>query len=84
MTNTEGPFQKSAFLRRKFVDFNGKEIFIITAEDWIISKLLWAAESKSEKQLTDVKNLLRNSLDDLYIESWMGELGLKDDYERCF
>ncbi|MEO7674457.1 MAG: DUF6036 family nucleotidyltransferase [Pyrinomonadaceae bacterium] len=77
------PFQKTAFERRKKVDFHGDEIFIITAEDLIISKLLWAADSKSEKQLTDIKNLLRNPFDSAYIESWVANLGIKDAYEQC-
>lgn len=77
------PFQKIAFERRQEVDFHGKEVFIITAEDLIISKLLWAADSKSEKQLTDVKNLLRTPLDVNYIESWVDKLGVKESHEQC-
>ncbi len=77
------PFQKSAFERRQKVDFHGKDIFIITAEDLIISKLLWAADSKSEKQYGDVKNLMRNPVDDNYIESWASKLGIIDAYDQC-
>ena len=77
------PFQKQAFERKQLVDFHGKNVFIITAEDLIISKLLWAADSRSEKQLTDVKNLMRNPLDIAYIESWTGRLGIQDSYDQC-
>ena len=76
-------FQKNAFERREKVDFHGKNIFIITAEDLIISKLLWAADSKSEKQLTDIKNLSRNPLDTSYIECWVEKLGVNNAYEQC-
>jgi hypothetical protein len=75
MTNPER-FQRSAFGRRKRMDFYGKEIFVITPEDLVISKLLWAKDSHSEKQLTDVRNLLRNQMDTDYIEKWALELGL--------
>jgi len=71
-----GRFQRIAFGRRKPADFLGKEVFVITAEDLVLSKLLWAKDSHSEKQLTDVKNLLRNQMDADYIEKWVVELGL--------
>ena len=77
------PFQKMAFERRQTVDFHGKEVSIITLEDLIISKLLWAADSKSDKQLTDIKNLMRNQFDVSYIESWTGKLGLRETYDEC-
>ena len=77
------PFQKSAFERRQNVDFHGGRIFIITAEDLIISKLLWAADSKSEKQLTDIKNLLRNPTDADYIKPWLSKLDVQEAYEQC-
>lgn len=77
------PFQKNAFDRRQNIDFHGKKVFIITLEDLIVAKLLWSADSRSEKQLTDVKNLMRNALDDSYIESWITKLGVKDAYDQC-
>ena len=77
------PFQITAFERRQKVDFHGMDVYIITAEDLILSKLLWAAGSKSEKQLTDVRNLMRNPLDVKYIEAWAGKLGLENTYDQC-
>lgn len=77
------PFQVTAFERRQRLDFHGMEVNIITAEDLILSKLLWAADSKSEKQLTDVKNLMRNQLDVGYIEMWAEKLAVKDAYDQC-
>ncbi|MEJ7847585.1 MAG: hypothetical protein WKF92_05810 [Pyrinomonadaceae bacterium] len=77
------PFQVTAFERRQRLDFHGMEVNIITAEDLILSKLLWAADSKSEKQLTDVKNLMRNQLDVGYIEMWAKKLAVKDACDQC-
>ena len=37
-----------------------------------------AKDSHSEKQLDDVKNLMRNQINADYIEKWTTELGLKD------
>ena len=42
-------FQKIAFENRRKTDFYGADIRIITKEDLIISKLLWAKDSRSEK-----------------------------------
>ena len=55
---------------------------MITAEDLVISKMLWAAESRSEKQMTDVKNLMRNELDLDYIKSWTTRLNIDAFFEE--
>lgn len=77
------PFQITAFERRQVVDFHGKKVAVITLEDLIISKLVWAADSKSDKQLTDIKNLMRNQFDRNYIESWTSKLEVRETYESC-
>ena len=76
-------FHSNAFKGRQVVDFHGKEIRIITAADLILSKLWWASDSHFEKQLGDVRNLIRNQLDFDYIEKWFKELGVIDLLERC-
>ena len=57
---------------------------MISREDLVIAKLLWAKDSLSELQLRDVKNLLRTAgnLDTAYLEQWVNRLSLKDVYER--
>jgi len=35
---------------------------VVSKEDLILSKLLWAKESLSERQLADVENLIRRKL----------------------
>ena len=76
-------FQKNAFGRREKTDFSGREIWIITKEDLIISKLWRAKDSRSEKQLTDVKNLMRGGFDTGYTEKWTRELGVYDLFAIC-
>lgn len=71
-------FQISAFERRRRVNFNGNDIWIITIEDLIISKLLWAKDSKSDIQFKDVRNLLNAERDERYFENWIGRLDLRD------
>lgn len=76
-------FQKTAFENRQKTGFYGREIWIITKEDLIISKLLWAKESRSEKQLTDVKNLIGSGIKADYLETWTQQLGVLDLFEEC-
>jgi hypothetical protein len=76
-------FQQNAFERRQKKDFYGKEIYIITLEDLIISKLNWAKDSLSEKQFTDVENLLQNEYDIEYVKTWTTKLGVFHLYEKC-
>ncbi len=76
------PFQKVAFERRVRVDFQGREVSTITPEDLVISKLLWAADSRSEKQLNDVKNLIRNQLDFEYIKEWATNMNVDGLFEE--
>ncbi|MCY7347092.1 MAG: hypothetical protein LH614_12825 [Pyrinomonadaceae bacterium] len=76
-------FQEIAFERRSRTDFYGRKIWIITKEDLIISKLLWAKDSLSEKQLTDVKNLAKTGFDAGYVEKWTNELGVYKLLAQC-
>lgn len=55
--------QDSSFQRVKFLKFGGEEIAVISPEDLILAKLLWAKDSLSEVQLRDVKSLLRTCAD---------------------
>jgi hypothetical protein len=68
----------------------GRKIFlldfatlVVTREDLIISKLLWAKESASELQLRDVQNLLATEYDSQYLRHWTRELGLDNLLQRC-
>lgn len=76
-------FQQTAFERREKKDFYGKDIFVITLEDLILSKLLWAKKSLSEKQLTDVENLMQENFDTDYAEKWVRKLNLEELFNKC-
>jgi hypothetical protein len=47
-------------------------LWFVTAEDLLLSKLVWAADSQSEMQLNDIRNLIIavTTLDWAYIEYW--------------
>ncbi|REJ78803.1 MAG: hypothetical protein DWQ47_05000 [Acidobacteria bacterium] len=70
-------FHREAFSRRKQTSYSGDfDIWIITREDLIISKLLWAKESKSEMQMRDVGNIVRHGYEEGYVHSWCKKLGI--------
>ncbi len=64
------------FDRRNKIKVDDLEIFIVSIEDLIISKLLWAKDSHSEMQIKDVRNLLAKNYDTKYIELWAKELDI--------
>ena len=81
----ETEFQDSCFKRRREVRLEDYAAWMISREDLVIAKLLWAKDSLSELQLRDVKNLLRTAgnLDTAYLEQWVSRLSLKDVYEKA-
>ncbi len=79
----DSSYHKTAFDRRLRTDYYGREVWIITCEDLILSKLLWAAPSRSEKQMTDVENLMSFGYDAAYTEAWIDSLGITEIYLEC-
>ena len=75
-------FQDSSFQRKKDVMIGDFGISLISLEDLIIAKLLWAKDSLSDLQLGDIRNLLNStkSIDQKYLKKWIKRLEL----ERIF
>lgn len=70
------PYRRLEFERRRKVSVDGHEVYVVSKEDLILSKLWWAKDSRSEMQLRDVQNLLETGYDKEYLEHWLHELGL--------
>jgi hypothetical protein len=72
------------FARRRKVNVEGQDLYVAAPEDLILSKLAWAKDSRSEVQLTDVKNLLNSvkRLDRRYIVRWAKELSVATLYRE--
>ena len=79
--NTE--YRRLEFERRRPVTVDDIEIWIVSKEDLIISKLYWAKDSHSEFQLRDVKNLLKSGYDDMYLQTWTEKLGFENLLREC-
>jgi hypothetical protein len=80
----DSSYRDTEFQRRNQIELDGMQIWIVSPEDLIISKLFWAKDSLSELQLRDVKNLQASikKLDEKYIDHWVQKLKLNAIYER--
>ena len=70
----QSEYRRIEFNTRKKVKIDDINVWIVSIEDLILSKLFWAKDSHSEMQLSDVKNLLREKTDMDYIEKWAKKL----------
>ncbi len=66
------------FENKKKIEFRGDEIYVVSLEDLIISKLYWAKDSLSEIQINDILNLMESGFDQSYVEKWCSYLNLND------
>jgi hypothetical protein len=69
-------FRQVEFARRLPVAIAGIRTWIVSCEDLILSKLVWALESNSELQRRDIRQLLAEAIDFDYIRKWAPELGV--------
>lgn len=71
-------YYQLAFNNRKRIHELDIDLWVIDINDLIIAKIIWIQKIQSEKQMTDIENLLSNSGKDLkYIRSWRKKLKLK-------
>ncbi|MBK9330968.1 MAG: nucleotidyltransferase [Ignavibacteria bacterium] len=73
-------YENLKFERKNKLRIDGLEIYVISIEDLIISKLIWAMDSQSETQLNDIRNLMKNKIDLQYLNSQISNLNLKEIY----
>ena len=73
------PFSETEFARRTDVVLMGLSVTLATPEDIILSKLEWAHQSGSERQIRDARSVLltvHDQIDFDYLQKWADELGL--------
>jgi hypothetical protein len=76
MIRKRAEYRLEEFTRRRRVEIRGRAIWLVSKEDLILSKLEWARESKSERQLEDVRLLLASEHDISYVRAWAEKLQL--------
>jgi len=69
-------YRREEFERRKVVSLKDFRLYIVSVEDLIISKLIWAHDSKSFLQKQDIENLLKTDCDFDYLRKWLTKLNL--------
>ena len=80
------PFSAEELRRRSKATIRGVIVDAATAEDTIIAKLEWSKAGSSERQLEDVAGIVRvrgADLDLAYIERWVDELELREQWDRA-
>jgi hypothetical protein len=76
-------FHMTEFERRRVVDAGGLRLSVVSPEDVIIAKLLWAKAGESERQLADAATVVRVQgalLDVRYVEEWIRKLQLEKQW----
>ena len=79
------PYRREEFARRREVAVDSFRVWIVSPEDLVLSKLVWAKDSASELQRRDVTILIasRTDLDWLYLDRWARDLDIHADLEAC-
>jgi hypothetical protein len=70
-------FEKTKFERRQLKTFMGLQLWVISPEDLILSKLQWIQNYESELHKRDIVSLLQvPHLDYNYLTTWIQQLQL--------
>jgi len=74
------PYRLEEFRRRRQVAIDGVGISVVAPEDLILSKLVWAKDSRSETQFRDIRQIIGDAvgLDWDYLGKWAADLGVGD------
>ncbi len=78
MVRKTGEYRLLEFSRRQLHMIEDQPLWVVSKEDLILSKLEWARESLSGRQLADVRNLLATGCDQPYLKQWANYLQLTD------
>lgn len=82
---TDDPHDQSRFKRRRKARIYGSEMYVLTAEDVLVTKLNWLHRANRTKDLLDVQHVISvqdEHLDWPYIESWCNQHGSRALLEK--
>jgi hypothetical protein len=71
---SQDPHDQQRFARRRLENLFGRKVWLLSAEDSIISKLRWS-RGKDKDDIRNVISIQANKLDWPYIEKWCKEHG---------
>lgn len=78
-------FARTRFVRRKLVRVLGVDMYVVSPEDTLITKLDWFKMSDIDKHFSDAEGIYRiqkETLDTDYIARWCATKGLSDLWTR--
>ena len=84
---SDDPHDRVRFGRRTKSRLDGREVFVPTAEDVVITKLRWSKAGNRRKDVDDVASVLAvqaNALDLAYIRQWTDQHGTRELFERLW
>lgn len=83
----ERPFSRAEMDRRVRVELHGCSVYVVSAEDTIVSELEWSKQQGgSLTQLRNAADILArrgDTLDRAYVERWVEELGLAGEWAKA-
>ena len=82
MVRKNEEYRHHEFSRRVQMRVEDFKVWVVSKEDLILSKLHWARESQSQRQLADVENLIATGCDMEYLRTWSAKLSLIDMLTR--
>jgi hypothetical protein len=81
------PFSRTELARRVRLQLHGIPVYVASAEDTIVAELEWSKRNAgSETQLRNVASIMAAcgaSLDLAYVQTWVDELGLADEWAKA-
>jgi len=78
-----GVYREQEFRRRQRVRVGDFDLWIVSKEDLLLSKLVWMAGSRSALQAHDVRNLMATGYERQYVETWARELQVEHLLREC-
>lgn len=70
-------YRQTEFERRRQANFFGEQVWVVSPEDLLLSKLIWIQSWQAALQLEDIKNLAAlPGLQKDYVDHWVKQLNL--------
>ncbi|MCX5635855.1 MAG: hypothetical protein NTW55_08460 [Planctomycetota bacterium] len=79
------PFSREEFQRRQKVKMYGTDVWVLSPEDAILSKLEWSKDIESKQQFQDALGIAivhMEQLDMDYLNKWAKELGIESSLQK--
>ena len=76
-------FHIEEFERRRMIEVDGLPLYVVSPEDVVIAKLLWAKAGESERQIEDAATVVRlqgSKFDIAYVERWARKLAIEEQW----